>query len=138
MASKRLSQQLPDRYADERVVIEKQEEENIKTTENSIASLAMCVGGCGIAVMAIATQLKQADIYYFAQFAFTLFGYQQIVAEAVAASFAAGCVSFFIALAAGFAALLNLRRTMQLCLLGVLAGTSSFLFFEKLLVFRSV
>jgi len=61
----------------------------------------------------------------FAYFAFSLFGFQQIVQEATAAAFAAGAVSFFIALGAGFSALLNLRRTMQACLLGVLAVSAA-------------
>jgi len=42
-ANKRLSQQLPSRYANEIDTLAKAEEANEKVTENSIATLALCV-----------------------------------------------------------------------------------------------
>jgi len=55
------------------------------------------------------------------EFIFALFGFPQVVAEATAAAFTAGAISFLIALGSGFAALLNYRRVMQGFLVGVLA-----------------
>jgi len=51
-ANKRLSQQLPSRYGNEIDAIAKAEEDNEKVTENSIATLALCVFAAAAAVVA--------------------------------------------------------------------------------------
>jgi hypothetical protein len=110
---------LPERYGES--VAAHEEKVGHIVTNNGIATLSMCVGACGIAVMSISTTLKTNDLFYFAEFLFALFSMTQIVTYATAAAFTAGAVSFFIALAMGFAALLNFRKTMLFFLVAVFA-----------------